>query len=169
MPLLLCIGLVINFRSQGSQKLYRLNPNIVAMPLSRYCWAVVFQDLPTTSFAILCTINILYTTFMDSSSFLVAELHRLAQLECDIRASGTVAEPGWAIDTSGGYARARPPRIKGKAIGKTIALGKVSGAENREWQRRIQRRNALQEIARRAVALQAMIDNPIQFSESFTL
>lgn len=106
---------------------------------------------------------------MDSSSFLVAELHRLAQLERGIRASGIVAEPGWAIDTSGGYARARPPRVKGKTTGKTIALGKVSGAEHREWQRRIQRRNALQEIARRAVALQAMIDNPIQFSESFTL
>ncbi len=99
---------------------------------------------------------------MEPFLFLKAELHRLAQLERDIRASGTVAEPGWAIDTSEGYARARPSRIKGKATGKTIALGKVSGAEHRDWQRRIQRRNALQEIARRVIALQAMIDNPIQ-------
>lgn len=98
---------------------------------------------------------------MGSSSFLEAELHRLAQLDRDIRASGTVAKSGWAIDTSGGYARARPPRIKGKAKGKTIALGRVSGAAHRDWQQRIRRRNALQEIARRVAALQSMIDNPI--------
>lgn len=103
---------------------------------------------------------------MDSPAFLTAELHRLAQLEHDICASGTVAEAGWAIDTSGGYARARPPRVKGKAIGKTISLGRVGGAEHRDWEQRIRRRNALQEISRRAIALQAMIDNPIRWPEA---
>ena len=98
---------------------------------------------------------------MNSFPFLEAELLRLAQLERDIRASGVVAEAGWAIDTSRGSVRARPPRVKGKAVGKTISLGRLSSAEHRDWQRRIKRRNALQEIARRAIALQAMIDNPV--------
>lgn len=99
---------------------------------------------------------------MTAPSLLQLELNRLAQLDHDIRASGPVAEAGWAIDTSGGkFARARPPRVKGKARGKTIALGQVSGSEHRDWQMKIQRRNALQEIARRAIALQAMIDSPI--------
>ena len=100
---------------------------------------------------------------MDSIAFLEAELHRLMQLEQDIRASGAVAAAGWAIDTSGKYVRARPPRIKGKAIGTTIALGRVGSAEHRNWEQQIQRRNALQEISRRAIALQAMIDNPIRW------
>ena len=104
---------------------------------------------------------------MDSTTFLQSELLRLDQLDQKIRASGTVAAVGWAIDTSGGYARARAPRVKGKPQGKTIALGKVNGAEHRDWQRRIKRRNALQEIERRAIALQAMIDNPIHWSEPF--
>ena len=95
------------------------------------------------------------------TAFLQSELLRLAQLDCDIRASGTVAESGWAIDTSGGYARARPPRVKGKAVGRTIALGKAGGAEHRDWQQRIKRRNTLQEIARRSLILQAMIDDPL--------
>ncbi|PZO50734.1 MAG: hypothetical protein DCF15_15565 [Phormidesmis priestleyi] len=99
---------------------------------------------------------------VNEPSFLQFELNRLLQLERDIRASGPVAEAGWAIDTSGGkFARARPPRVKGNAIGKTIALSKVSGIEHRDWQLKIQRRNALQEIARRAISIQAMIDNPI--------
>lgn len=98
---------------------------------------------------------------MNSSTFLQSELNRLTQLEHDIRASGTVASAGWAIDSADGAARARPPRVKGKAIGKTIVLGRVDGAEHRDWQMRIQRRNALQEIARRALSLQAMIDSPI--------
>lgn len=100
---------------------------------------------------------------MNSTTFLQSELLRLDQLDQKIRASGTVAAVGWAIDTSGGYARARPPRVKGKAKGKTIALGKVDGAEHRNWQLRIKRRNALQEISRRAITLQAMIDNPINW------
>ncbi|MGB3292578.1 MAG: hypothetical protein WBB01_06210 [Phormidesmis sp.] len=104
---------------------------------------------------------------MDLPTFLQSELLRLDQLNHDIRASGTVAAAGWAIDTSGRYARARPPRVKGKAIGKTIALGKVDGDEHRDWQQRIQRRNALQEIDRRAIALQNMIDNPIGWPETF--
>ncbi len=52
-------------------------------------------------------------------------------------------------------------------MGKTIALGKVSGAEHRDWPQQIQRRNALQEIARRAIALQSMIDNPIGWPGTF--
>ena len=98
---------------------------------------------------------------MNSATFLKDDLLRLTQLECDIRASGIVAEAGWAIDTSRGSVRARPPRVKGKAVGKTISLGSISSAEHRDWQQRIKRRNALQEIARRVIALQAMIDNPI--------
>ncbi|PZO42577.1 MAG: hypothetical protein DCF15_22840 [Phormidesmis priestleyi] len=98
---------------------------------------------------------------MNSTSFLAAELNRLLQLERDIHASGPVAESGWAIDTSGRFARACPPRVNGKAIGKTIAIGQISGSEHRDWQRKIQRRNALQEIARRGIILQAMIDSPI--------
>ena len=99
---------------------------------------------------------------MTAPSLLQPELDRLAQLDHDIRASGPVAEAGWAIDTSGGkFARARPPRVKGKAIDKTISIGRISSREHRDWQRRIKRRNALQEIARRAIAIQAMIDSPI--------
>ena len=98
---------------------------------------------------------------VNEPSFLQSELNRLLQLERDIRASGPVAESGWAIDTSGRFARARPPRVNGKAIGKTIAIGQVSGIEHRDWQMKIQRRNALQEIARRGIILQSMIDNPI--------
>ena len=40
-------------------------------------------------------------------------------------------------------------------------LKRVGSAEHRDWQNRIKRRDALLEIERRSLAIQAMLDTPI--------
>lgn len=100
---------------------------------------------------------------MDS---LRAALDELWEIEQRIRASGPVAPVGCWIDTysPGGrkisYARMRSDcrMWDGK---KTRGLGRVGGDLHRDYEARVSRRNALEEIERRAIALQSMIDSPI--------
>lgn len=44
---------------------------------------------------------------------------------------------------------------------KTMVLGRVGGDLHRDYEARVSRRNAIEEIARLAIALQAMIASPI--------
>lgn len=83
-----------------------------------------------------------------------------------IEASGPVAPPGIWIEVyrPGGrevdYARLKAEQaLWGKSRSK--GLQRVGSAEHRDWQRRIKRRDALLEIERRSLAIQAMLDTPI--------
>lgn len=93
-------------------------------------------------------------------------LDELKELEQAVRADGAIAPANVWVDTytPGGrktsYARKRSDRAlwDGK---KTKGLGKVGGDAHLDFEQSIKRRKALEEITRRAVSLQAMLDNPI--------
>jgi hypothetical protein len=83
-----------------------------------------------------------------------------------IEASGQIAPAGVWIEVyrPGGrdvdYARLKAEKaLWGKSRMK--GLKRVGSAEHRDWQQRIQRRDALLEIERRSLAIQAMLDVPI--------
>jgi hypothetical protein len=83
-----------------------------------------------------------------------------------IEASGPIAPAGVWIEVyrPGGrdvdYARLKAEKAMwGKS--RMRGLKRVGSAEHRDWQIRIKRRDALLEIERRAIAIQAMLDNPI--------
>lgn len=83
-----------------------------------------------------------------------------------IEASGPSAPAGVWIESyrPGGrdvdYARLKAEKAMwGKSRMK--GLKRVGSAEHRDWQNRIKRRDALLEIERRSLAIQAMLDAPI--------
>ncbi|PSN19700.1 hypothetical protein C7271_05995 [filamentous cyanobacterium CCP5] len=83
-----------------------------------------------------------------------------------IEASGAIAPTGIWIEVyrPGGrevdYARLKAEKAQwGKSRSKV--LQRVGSAEHRDWQQRIQRRDALLEIERRSLTIQAMLDTPI--------
>ncbi|MFE4108472.1 hypothetical protein [Almyronema epifaneia] len=83
-----------------------------------------------------------------------------------IEASGPIAPAGVWIEVyrPGGrdvdYARLKAEKAMwGKS--RMRGLKRVGSAEHRDWQNRIKRRDALLEIERRSLAIQAMLDVPI--------
>ena len=83
-----------------------------------------------------------------------------------LEASGPIAPPGVWIEVycPGGrdvyYARLKAEKAMwGKAHSR--GLKRVGSADHRDWQNRIQRRDALLEIEQRSRAIQAMLDAPI--------
>jgi hypothetical protein len=83
-----------------------------------------------------------------------------------IEASGPIAPAGIWIEVyrPGGrdvdYARLKSEKARwGKSRMK--GLKRVGSAEHRDWQTRIKRRDALLEIERRSLVIQAMLDAPI--------
>ncbi|MDV3351740.1 hypothetical protein QGP82_23760 [Leptothoe sp. LEGE 181152] len=96
---------------------------------------------------------------------LYAVLSELSNLEQTIRDDGPVAPANCWIDTYSPnsratvYARLRCDRVL--ANGKrTMSLGRTGSHNHRDWQKRIQRRNALQELRRRTAVMQQLIDAP---------
>lgn len=95
--------------------------------------------------------------------------HALEELRAyrqQIEASGPIAPSGIWIEIyrPGGreidYARLKAEMpIWGKS--RSRGLQRVGSANHRDWQNRIKRREALLEIERRSLAIQAMLDNPI--------
>ena len=91
-------------------------------------------------------------------------LKELRQLETNIQQSGPVAPAGLWIDNyqPGGrdttYARLRVdsgPCPNGK---RTMGLKRLGSQEHRDWQARIRRRDAIEEITRRAQVIQGLLD-----------
>ncbi|WP_008311705.1 hypothetical protein [Leptolyngbya sp. PCC 6406] len=83
-----------------------------------------------------------------------------------IEASGPIAPSGVWIEVyrPGGrevdYARLKAEKAMwGKS--RSRGLQRVGSADHRDWQQRIRRRDALLEIERRSLAIQAMLDAPI--------
>lgn len=83
-----------------------------------------------------------------------------------IEASGPIAPAGIWIEVyrPGGrdvdYVRLKAEKAMwGKSHMR--GLKRVGSAEHRDWQNRIKRRDALLEIERRSLAIQAMLDTPI--------
>ena len=102
------------------------------------------------------------------SKHLQAELADLRQLEQCIRRTGKVSPSGRWLDTytSRGRRYARLRAEKAIFDGKfTMGLGRIGSPDHRDWQARIKRRNAIQEIERRAIAIQSWLDNPIWESD----
>lgn len=94
-----------------------------------------------------------------------ATLSELTEQQHQVRDDGPVAPANCWIDTyrpSGRetvYARLRCDRVL--ANGKrTQGLGRVGSSDHRDWQARIRRRNALQELERRAEAVASLADLP---------
>ena len=94
---------------------------------------------------------------------------KLRRAEDAIRDSGAIAPEGVTIDTHhpGGDSAQVYKRLRSrKAIftgkrGKTKTRAFAGPADRKDWEERIARRNQLKEIARVAVALQAIADEPI--------
>jgi len=83
-----------------------------------------------------------------------------------IESSGPIAPAGVWIEVyrPGGrdvdYARLKAEKAMwGKS--RMRGLKRVGSAEHRDWQNRIKRRDALMEIERRSLTIQAMLDTPI--------
>lgn len=92
---------------------------------------------------------------------LEAMLSELRQQEDRIRNSGDVAPANCWIDCYSvekrSYARLRSdrPMFDGKQF---MALGRVGSAEHRDWEVRMKRRDAIQEIKRRRFLVDELID-----------
>ena len=103
-----------------------------------------------------------------------AALAELLKMENVIRDSGEVAPAGCWIDAyrpagrAIAYARKRSDckMWDGK---RTKSLGRLGSESHRAFELAIKRRNALDEIAARAIALQAMLDNPVWRPEPLKL
>lgn len=99
--------------------------------------------------------------------YLQKELARLAKLTTVIKESGPIAPANCWVDLqkpSGRkvtYARKRSKVAMFPSGKKVQGLGKVGSDEHQAFELEIQRRNALEEISRRVIALQKMIDNPL--------
>ena len=91
-------------------------------------------------------------------------LEELNQLEANIRQSGLVAARGIWIDEyqPGGrdtiYARLRADACTCPNGRRTQGLKRLGSPEHRDWQARIKRRDAIEEIARRAQMIQGLLD-----------
>jgi hypothetical protein len=99
-------------------------------------------------------------------SALLQALEELRAHHQRIEASGSIAPAGVWIEVyrPGGrdvdYARPNAEKVMwGKS--RMRGLKRVGSAEHRDWQNYTKRRDALLEIARRASAIQAMLDTPI--------
>lgn len=97
---------------------------------------------------------------------LVLVLEELRAHRQRIEANGPIAPAGIWIEVyrPGGrdvdYARLKAEKAMwGKS--RMRGLKRVGSAEHRDWQNRIKRRDALLEIERRSLAIQAMLDVPI--------
>lgn len=97
---------------------------------------------------------------------LLAALEKLKQAEDQIRNDGEIAPANIWIDPQivgeRKYARLRSDRPHPYCNGKKLrSLGRWGSAEHRDWQRRIQRREALSEVELRRTAIQNLIDREI--------
>jgi hypothetical protein len=106
---------------------------------------------------------------------LQAELDRLADLAQRVRASGSIAPSHCWIEEyvvkrgerSYLYQRVASdrPQFGKSGQSRTLHLGKAGSPNHRDWQLRMQRRDALMEVERRAAIVQELIDleqhNPI--------
>ncbi|MEM7066785.1 MAG: hypothetical protein AAF572_26915 [Cyanobacteria bacterium P01_B01_bin.77] len=90
-------------------------------------------------------------------------LEELNQLESNIRKSGPVATKGIWIDEyqPGGrntiYVRLRADSCMCPNGRRTQGLKRLGSEEHRDWQARIQRRDAIEEIARRVQIIQGLL------------
>lgn len=104
---------------------------------------------------------------LNPMNYLRDALEELKQLEDTIRRSGPVAAKGLWIDEyqPGGrstvYARLRADTSLCPNGKRTQGLKRLGSDVHRDWQARIQRRDALEEIARRAQVIQDWAAKPI--------
>ena len=82
---------------------------------------------------------------------LANEVSSLKERKKQIRSSGPVAPARVTIDKTTNDSGTVYPRARGD--GKTRALGKIGSADHRDWQRRIKRRNAINQVERQIKAL----------------
>lgn len=91
-------------------------------------------------------------------------LEELNQLEANIRQSGHIAAKGIWIDEyqPGGrdtiYARLRADGALCPNGKRTMGLKRLGSQEHRDWQARIRRRDAIEEIARRVKVIKGLLD-----------
>ena len=93
-----------------------------------------------------------------------AALSELKQHEQSIRNDGPVAPANCWIDIYSpscrniAYARLRTDSNFCPNGKRTMGLKRVGSQEHRDWQARIRRRNAIEEIAKRAQVIQSLLD-----------